>query len=117
MSGAIYFFQSLIGSGKKSVDSSKKKVIKGNQEKSEIIPLKKQKPKKEQKVIPLKAFNNPERKKVLEDLKGNFQKAYNASFKLKKLAKDTGTDSERFQIQVIHSQMRVIAKALENLKK
>jgi lantibiotic modifying enzyme len=115
VSGAIYFLQGVFGgNGKKSTDGLKKKIVK---EKPEVVPAKKEKSRKEQKIIPLKDIHNPERKKALEDLKGNFQKAYRASSKLKKIAKEGGSDIERCQIQAIHSQMKLVAKLLENLKK
>lgn len=116
-SGAAYFLEGLIGR-KKVGNGSKERSDKEGQKKTEVVPTKKEKPQKmPKKVVPLRVSDSSEWKKALEDLNVNFHKAYNASSKLKKLAKDGGTDIKKLQIEAFHPQMKVIFKMLENLKK
>lgn len=109
MGASIHFLKGVFG-GKENPNNSKKEK---NQEKTKIIPIKKGGVAKKIDSTSI----SPERKRALEDLKSNFRRAYSASFELKTITKNGGTDLEKLQMKAIHSQLGVIAKMLDNFKR
>lgn len=108
MSGAVYYLRGILGGKKNSAGSKKEKL-----EKSKIVSIKEKSQKKSGSV----SNDFVKMEEVLRRLKGDFQKTFNTSFELKTMIKNGGTDLEKLQIKAIHSQLGVIAKMLDNLKK
>jgi hypothetical protein len=111
MSGAVHYLRSILG-GK--AEKNSKDLKKERSEESKIITIKKGKVVKKSGST---SSDYEKKEEVLRKLKGDFRGAYNASFELKTITKNGGTDLEKLQIKAIHSQLGVIAKMLDNLKK
>jgi hypothetical protein len=110
MSGAIYYLKGVFSGKKKNKPDSFKKE---EAEEAKIISIKEKSQKKSGSV----SSDYGKKYEVLRKLKGDFRGAYKASFELKTMIKKEGTDLENLQVKAIHSQLGVIAKMLDNLKK